>query len=69
MSAPAGTPATTPAPVPTDIANGTNTRCAIYYRVSPGDDCSRITVNLTVFELLATSSRIQTMEESLAEIV
>ncbi|KAB8201326.1 hypothetical protein BDV34DRAFT_216374 [Aspergillus parasiticus] len=36
VSAPAGTPATTPALVPTDIANGTNTRCAIYYRVSPG---------------------------------
>ncbi|KAE8341837.1 hypothetical protein BDV24DRAFT_163060 [Aspergillus arachidicola] len=48
VSAPAGTPATTPAPVPTDIANGTNTRCAIYYRVSPGDDCSRMTVKMGI---------------------
>ncbi|KAE8306954.1 hypothetical protein BDV41DRAFT_585071 [Aspergillus transmontanensis] len=48
VSAPAGTPATRPAPVPTDIASGTNTRCARYYRVSPGDDCSRIMAKLGI---------------------
>ncbi|PIG86000.1 hypothetical protein AARAC_011340, partial [Aspergillus arachidicola] len=35
---------TTPAPLPTSIANGTTTRCAKYYTVQPGDECSRITM-------------------------
>ncbi|KAL5040877.1 hypothetical protein BDW71DRAFT_212672 [Aspergillus fruticulosus] len=36
------TPGPTAAPVPTNIANGTNTNCARYYQVLPGDYCNLV---------------------------
>jgi hypothetical protein len=31
-------------PVPTTIANGTNTNCGKYYLVLPGDECAALSV-------------------------
>ncbi|RDW84131.1 uncharacterized protein DSM5745_04457 [Aspergillus mulundensis] len=45
---PDGPATTTAAAIPTDVAAGTNTQCAKYYRVSPGEDCSRITVMMGI---------------------
>ena len=43
-----GGPTTTVAPIPTDVAVGTNTQCAKYYRVRPGVNCNRISVVLGI---------------------
>ncbi|KAF2723823.1 carbohydrate-binding module family 50 protein [Polychaeton citri CBS 116435] len=40
----APTAPTTPVPVPTTVANGTNTQCGKYYLVQPGDTCGDITI-------------------------
>ncbi|PLB53269.1 hypothetical protein P170DRAFT_404258 [Aspergillus steynii IBT 23096] len=38
----------TPIAAPTNVANGTNTRCAKYYEAVPGDTCSSITVKMAI---------------------
>ncbi|KAL4739532.1 hypothetical protein BDV11DRAFT_169947 [Aspergillus similis] len=38
----------TPTAAPTNVANGTNTRCAKYYEVVPGDTCSPVTVMMAI---------------------
>ncbi|EFQ98548.1 LysM domain-containing protein [Nannizzia gypsea CBS 118893] len=35
-------PVTTPAPIPTNIVEGTNTNCSMYYEVIAGDNCASI---------------------------
>ncbi|KAL2807585.1 hypothetical protein BJX63DRAFT_436907 [Aspergillus granulosus] len=38
----------TPTAAPTNVANGTNTRCAKYYEVVHGDTCSSLTVMMAI---------------------
>ena len=38
----APTTVATAAPIPTDVAEGTNTRCGEYYQVQPGEYCNLI---------------------------
>lgn len=38
----------TAAPVPTDVANGTNTSCGKYYKVVPGDYCNMIVIKFGI---------------------
>lgn len=40
--------ASTAAPLPTDVANGTNTECGQYYRVVPGDYCNMIVIKFRI---------------------
>lgn len=40
--------AITTAPVPTDLANGTNTRCAKYHQVATNETCSSMTVKMGI---------------------
>lgn len=49
-SASTTTPASTqtPAPVPTDIAQGTNTYCAEYHQVQPGEYCNFLVVRFSI---------------------
>ncbi|EOD48364.1 hypothetical protein UCRNP2_4885 [Neofusicoccum parvum UCRNP2] len=42
------TTATTAAPVPTDVADGTNTDCGQYYQAIPGDYCNLITIKFGI---------------------
>ncbi|KAL8772227.1 MAG: hypothetical protein Q9203_001365 [Teloschistes exilis] len=44
----APTIATTPAPVPTDVADGVNTRCGRYYHVVTGDYCNMIVIKFKI---------------------
>ncbi|KAH7322710.1 hypothetical protein B0I35DRAFT_509996 [Stachybotrys elegans] len=41
-------PEPTAAPVPSDIAQGTNRNCALYYSVRPGDYCNQIIVKHSI---------------------
>ncbi|CAI7601413.1 unnamed protein product [Penicillium discolor] len=52
--------AITTAPVPTDLANGTNTRCAKYHQVATNETCSAMTVKMgiTTSPLTSTSGTL-----------
>lgn len=40
--------ATTPAPIPTNVADGTNTYCGQYYMALQGDYCNMILVKYSI---------------------
>jgi hypothetical protein len=42
------TSAYTAAPIPTDVANGTNTKCGKYYKAVPGDYCNLIVLKYSI---------------------
>lgn len=44
----APTSASTPAPVPTDVAEGTNPRCGMYYQVQPDEYCNLLVVRFGI---------------------
>ena len=44
----APTTAITPAPVPTDVADGTNERCATFYQVQPDEYCNLLVVRFGI---------------------
>lgn len=39
---------TTPAPIPTDVAEGTNKNCGLYYRVVMGDFCNKLVLKFGI---------------------
>ena len=41
-------PVTTPAPAPTDLAQGTNSRCARFYQVQPDEYCNLIVMRFGI---------------------